>query len=183
MRSPFFIRRNKLMLVDLFSAIQGHAFSLAKDKWLWKRSFIFSSVYNSLLGFSNPSISNNFPFPHLSGSYLQGSWASSKAIMFSAAPPRQVAFQKEFIPQKKVIANLSLTSCPFCDRSIKSASYLFVTCEVASLIQYKIISWLGWQIAFPKIPTFSFESFYSLGGRMKSMGEFSMNQHVVVWIN
>lgn len=63
---------------------------------------------------------------------------------------------------------------PVCRRCAESVEHLFVTCDIAMLVWYETIRWLGKCFILPRIVSFIFMLIRSLGGRVRVMGDLIM---------
>lgn len=74
---------------------------------------------------------------------------------------------RENLFNQKVIVDLKVIFCILCGVWPESASRMFITCYLASSVQFKILEWLGVQLAIPRDLMTLFEFFLSL--RPKAM--------------
>lgn len=89
---------------------------------------------------------------------------------------------RENLFNRKVIVDIGLIICPFNYDYVESVSHQFVTCDLDNTIQYMIFSCLGWHLFLPNDPILFFESFLSLGGRVKSRDFFLWSAMQWCWL-
>lgn len=116
----------------------------------------------------SPSLLSTRSFPLFGDSV-----APAKMIVFSWKILLDRFTSRENMLKKKVIFDLI--------DIVKTIFHVFTTYILVSSVWYKICKWLEWQITLSRNPNFIFESFLSLGDRVKSRDCFTMIWHVMVW--
>lgn len=100
------------------------------------------------------------------------SWEPSKTLVFSWKLLQDRFPSCSSLFKIGVFSDPSKISCPFFP--IESTSHLFMTCEIASFVWYRVFRWLGWQVVIHQGLIGLFHIFNSLGGRYKFRCSFLM---------
>jgi hypothetical protein len=175
---------------DLMAVIHGFSPTENEDRWIWKPDpangiTVKSYEYLDVMGRGT----NNNHTDVVTNGELFRRYVFSK-IWKSAAPSKVCAFSWQLLLQRiPTRDNLRIrgvdmeanTRCPLCGNHEETEIHLFLHCNVATSVWYRICQWLSQVVVIPPDLLHSFAVFIGCGVGKKGRKGMMVIWHAVMW--